>query len=162
EAAGGAVSGLIYTSDASFPRTRAFVARLAAALEAAARGHETARCGGVLWLRAADPVTVAPDPFGIADLEVECRSHRRRGGGLTDGRQAQQLFGGAEQRVVVEQGARRRTCRGARADHDRRDVAAAVGRVRRARLAALAAGAFVPGDEHGGGAAGVRGGAEDG
>jgi hypothetical protein len=54
EAFGGVAPGLIYTSDASFPRTRAYAARLAAALETAARGHETARCGGVLWLRAAD------------------------------------------------------------------------------------------------------------
>jgi hypothetical protein len=54
EAFGGAAPGLIYTSDASFPRTRAYVNRLAAALESAARGHETTRHGGVLWLRAAD------------------------------------------------------------------------------------------------------------
>ncbi|HEY6497292.1 MAG TPA: DUF5615 family PIN-like protein, partial [Trebonia sp.] len=51
EAAGGAVPGLIYTSDVAFPRTRAYVARLAAALEAAAAGHEASRRGGVLWLR---------------------------------------------------------------------------------------------------------------
>lgn len=52
DAAGGAVPGLIYTSDVAFPRTRAYVSRLVAALEAAATGHETARHGGVLWLRA--------------------------------------------------------------------------------------------------------------
>jgi hypothetical protein len=54
EAVGGAAPGLIYTSDVSFPRTRAYVTRLAAALENAARTHETARYGGVLWLRATD------------------------------------------------------------------------------------------------------------
>ncbi|HEY6494417.1 MAG TPA: hypothetical protein VIZ43_14175 [Trebonia sp.] len=52
EAAGErSVPGLIYTSDVAFPRTRAYVARLAAALEAAAAGHEASRRGGVLWLR---------------------------------------------------------------------------------------------------------------
>lgn len=52
EAAGNKVPGLIYTSDLTFPRTKAYdVSRLAAALAAAAAGHETARCGGVLWLR---------------------------------------------------------------------------------------------------------------
>jgi len=55
EAFGGTSPGLIYTSDASFPRTKAYVTRLAAALESAAQSHETARRGGVLWLRAADP-----------------------------------------------------------------------------------------------------------
>jgi hypothetical protein len=50
EAAGNEVSGLIYTSDLTFPRTKAYVSRLGAALAAAA-GPETARCGGVLWLR---------------------------------------------------------------------------------------------------------------
>ena len=49
--AGNKVPGLIYTSDLTFPRTKAYVSRLAAALAAAAAGHETARCGGVLWLR---------------------------------------------------------------------------------------------------------------
>lgn len=51
DAAGGPVPGLIYTSDATFPRTRAYVSRVAAALETAAVSHETARRGGVLWLR---------------------------------------------------------------------------------------------------------------
>ncbi|MBO0804224.1 MAG: DUF5615 family PIN-like protein [Nocardiopsaceae bacterium] len=51
DAAGGPVPGLIYTSDAAFPRTKAYVSRLATALEAAAASHETARRGGVLWLR---------------------------------------------------------------------------------------------------------------
>ena len=46
DAVGGAVPGLIYT----FPRTKAYVSRLVTALEAAAAGHETASCGGVLWL----------------------------------------------------------------------------------------------------------------
>jgi hypothetical protein len=55
DAAGGVVPGLIYTSDAAFPRTKAYVARLAVALESAARSRETARCGGMLWLRAAGP-----------------------------------------------------------------------------------------------------------
>jgi uncharacterized protein DUF5615 len=50
EAAGDEVPGLIYTSDLTFPRTKAYVSRLAAALTAAAVGRETARCGGVLWL----------------------------------------------------------------------------------------------------------------
>jgi hypothetical protein len=51
EAAGNEVPGLIYTSDLTFPRTKAYVSRLGAALAAAAAGPETARCCGVLWLR---------------------------------------------------------------------------------------------------------------
>ena len=51
EAAGGQVPGLIYTSDLTFPRTKAYVPRLVTALEAAATGHATASHGGVLWLR---------------------------------------------------------------------------------------------------------------
>jgi Domain of unknown function (DUF5615) len=51
EAFGGELPGLIYTSDLAFPRTKAYVSRLVAALEAAACGHAAARCGGVLWLR---------------------------------------------------------------------------------------------------------------
>ena len=51
EAAGGQVPGLIYTSDLTFPRTRAYVSRLVSALEAAATGHAAAGYGGVLWLR---------------------------------------------------------------------------------------------------------------
>jgi hypothetical protein len=51
EAAGNEVPGLIYTSDLTFPRTKAYVSRLGAALAAAAAGPETARCGGVPWLR---------------------------------------------------------------------------------------------------------------
>jgi predicted nuclease of predicted toxin-antitoxin system len=50
EAVGGPVPGLIYASDITFPRTRAYVSRLTAALAAAA-DRETAACGGVLWLR---------------------------------------------------------------------------------------------------------------
>lgn len=51
EAAGGPLPGLVYTSDLAFPRTKAYLARLVAALAAAAADRETARCGGVLWLR---------------------------------------------------------------------------------------------------------------
>jgi predicted nuclease of predicted toxin-antitoxin system len=51
EAAGGEVPGLIYTSDVTFPRAKAYVARLVTALENAASSHEADRCGGVLWLR---------------------------------------------------------------------------------------------------------------
>ena len=51
EAAGGPVPGLVYTSDVTFPRTRAYLSRLTAALAAAAADRETAHCGGVLWLR---------------------------------------------------------------------------------------------------------------
>ena len=51
DAAGGAIPGLIYTSDVTCPRTEAYVARLVTALADAAAGHETASCGGVLWLR---------------------------------------------------------------------------------------------------------------
>jgi hypothetical protein len=51
DAAGGPVPGLIYTSDAAFPRTKAYVSRLAVALEIVAAGHETARRSGILWLR---------------------------------------------------------------------------------------------------------------
>jgi predicted nuclease of predicted toxin-antitoxin system len=58
EAAGGQVPGLIYTSDLSFPRTRAYVSRLVTALETAAVGHAAGSRGGVLWLRP------PPDPAG--------------------------------------------------------------------------------------------------
>jgi hypothetical protein len=51
DAAGGPVPGLIYTSDFTFPRRKAYVSRLLTALEAAAAGREAASCGGVLWLR---------------------------------------------------------------------------------------------------------------
>ena len=51
EAFGGELPGLIYTSDLTFPRAKAYVARLVAALEAAASSHQAARRGGVLWLR---------------------------------------------------------------------------------------------------------------
>jgi len=54
EAAGNEVPGLIYTSDLTFPRTKAYASRLAAALADAATAHETARRGGVLWLHLAD------------------------------------------------------------------------------------------------------------
>ena len=42
EAAGWPVPGLVYTSDVTFPRTKAYVSRLAAALAAAAADRETA------------------------------------------------------------------------------------------------------------------------
>lgn len=51
EAFGGELPGLIYTSDLTFPRTKAYLPRLVAALEAAAASHQAARRGGVLWLR---------------------------------------------------------------------------------------------------------------
>ena len=51
DAAGGAIPGLIYTSDFTFPRTKAYVSRLVTALADAATGHEAARHGGVLTLR---------------------------------------------------------------------------------------------------------------
>ena len=51
DAAGGAIPGLIYTSDVTFPRTEAYVAGRVTALADAAAGRETARHGGVLWLR---------------------------------------------------------------------------------------------------------------
>jgi predicted nuclease of predicted toxin-antitoxin system len=51
EAAGGPVPGLVYTCDVTFPRTRAYLSRLVTALATAAADRETARCGGVLWLR---------------------------------------------------------------------------------------------------------------
>jgi hypothetical protein len=49
-AAGLPVPPLIYTDDSTFPRDRAFVDRIAAALAVAATGHMTAAYGGVLWL----------------------------------------------------------------------------------------------------------------
>jgi len=54
DAVGAEIPGLIYTSDLTFPRTKAYASRLAAALQAAATGRETTRCGGVLWLRPPD------------------------------------------------------------------------------------------------------------
>ena len=51
EAAGNKVPGLIYMSGVTFPRTKAYVARLTVALADAATRRETARRGGVLWLR---------------------------------------------------------------------------------------------------------------
>jgi hypothetical protein len=51
EAAGNNVPSIIYTSDLTFPRTKAYMSRLTAALADAAIGHEAARRGGVLWLR---------------------------------------------------------------------------------------------------------------
>jgi hypothetical protein len=51
DASGGEIPGLIYTSDRTFPRTKAYLSRLVAALESAATNHEAARHGGVLRLR---------------------------------------------------------------------------------------------------------------
>ena len=50
QAAGNQVPDLIYTSDLTFPRAKAYVSRLGAALAAAAVARETTRCGGVFWL----------------------------------------------------------------------------------------------------------------
>ncbi len=72
EAAGNDVPGLIYTSDVTFPRTKAYLSRLGAALAASAAEHATARCGGVLWLRPPVlPVLVQP-----ADPPPAGTSHR--------------------------------------------------------------------------------------
>jgi hypothetical protein len=62
EAFGGALPGLIYTSDLTFPRAEAYVPRLVAALETAASSHQAARRGGVLWLRPADLTPMRADP----------------------------------------------------------------------------------------------------
>lgn len=51
QAAGGDVPGLIYTSDVTFPRTKAYFSRLVGALEIAAAGQMVAACGSVLWLQ---------------------------------------------------------------------------------------------------------------
>jgi predicted nuclease of predicted toxin-antitoxin system len=51
DAAGGAIPGLIYTSDVTFLRTKAYISRLVTALADAAAGRETASRGGVLWPR---------------------------------------------------------------------------------------------------------------
>lgn len=48
--AGLPVPPLIYTDDATFPRGRAFVDRVARALAVAAKEHMAAASGGVLWL----------------------------------------------------------------------------------------------------------------
>lgn len=53
EAAGNQLPGLIYTCDAAFPRTKAFITELVAALAAAVADDEVANCGGILWLRPA-------------------------------------------------------------------------------------------------------------
>jgi hypothetical protein len=55
EAFGAELPALIYTSDLTFPRDKAYIPRLVAALATAASGHQPARCGGVLWLRAGAP-----------------------------------------------------------------------------------------------------------
>jgi hypothetical protein len=53
EAAGNRLPGLIYTSDAAFPRSKAFTEQIADALHAAATTREVRSRGGVLWLRPA-------------------------------------------------------------------------------------------------------------
>lgn len=50
EAEGRPVPGFVYTSDGRFPRDRAFVGRLVAALEDVARRHVARAYGGVVWL----------------------------------------------------------------------------------------------------------------
>ncbi len=54
-ALGGPIAPLIYTSEAAFPRNRAFLGRLNAALEHAARNHLVRTRGGVLWLAPPPP-----------------------------------------------------------------------------------------------------------
>jgi predicted nuclease of predicted toxin-antitoxin system len=44
------VPGLIYTDDATIPRNREYLGRIAAALAEAAEAHLTEGYGGVLWL----------------------------------------------------------------------------------------------------------------
>lgn len=45
------VPGLIYTCDASFPRSRAFISEMVSALEVAAGSHAVASNGGLHWLQ---------------------------------------------------------------------------------------------------------------
>src|SRR5262245_18123727 len=80
-------------------------------------------------------------------LQVEGRGHGREGGRLPQRGQAEQLLGGAEQGVEVEQRRRPRAGPGAGADHDGGDVAADVGLVGGARGGGPAF-SLVPGDEH--------------
>jgi hypothetical protein len=54
EAAGNQLPGLIYTSDAAFPRTKAFIEQIADALHAAATARDVHAYGGVLWLHPID------------------------------------------------------------------------------------------------------------
>jgi hypothetical protein len=54
DAFGTEVPPVIYTSDPTFPRTKAYVPRLVSALETAAANHAARSHGGVRWLR--------PDP----------------------------------------------------------------------------------------------------
>ncbi len=49
-AEGSPVPPLIYTSDAAFPRTRRYVARIVEALDAALKTDAVTQHGGVLWL----------------------------------------------------------------------------------------------------------------
>src|SRR5262249_1465618 len=100
------------------------------------------------------------DPGRRRGLQVEGRGHGREGGRLPQRGQAEQLPGGAEEGVVVEQRRRPRAGPGAGADHDGGDVAADVGLVGGARGGGPAF-ALVPGDEHRGRAAGVLGALQD-
>jgi hypothetical protein len=52
EAVANPIPGLIYTCDAAFPRTKAFIGEIVAALESAAVTQAVGRHGGVLWLSA--------------------------------------------------------------------------------------------------------------
>ncbi|HZR53434.1 MAG TPA: hypothetical protein VFB06_28505 [Streptosporangiaceae bacterium] len=60
EAAGNQLPGLIYTCDAAFPRTKAFITDLVAALAGAVAADAVTACGGVLWLRPAPPRASSP------------------------------------------------------------------------------------------------------
>jgi hypothetical protein len=51
QAQSASIPGLIYTSDDTFPRSRAFLAGISVALEDAARHHLVSAHGGVFWLR---------------------------------------------------------------------------------------------------------------
>lgn len=53
-AEGAPAPALIYTSDASFPRNRRFVARIVEALDAALKTDAVDSHGGVLWLSPSD------------------------------------------------------------------------------------------------------------
>jgi hypothetical protein len=57
EAAGNRLPGMIYPSDAAFPRTKAFTEQIADALHAAATTREVRTHGGVLWLSPAPEVS---------------------------------------------------------------------------------------------------------
>lgn len=77
EAFGGEVPALTYTSDLTFPRTKAYVSRLVSALERAAATHQPSRHGGVLWLRAHPPDRGgrAGRPGGLLIVPMVARHH---------------------------------------------------------------------------------------